>query len=113
MVGRLVHYEKIGLRGKHFGDCNSFYLSSREVSHESFSLSEREICQNLDNPSFIGEKVLAIEVLCPFNGRIHYLTEDCLLRVKRVVLLQEGYSYILQKQDFPSAVGLVFPCQNP
>ena len=81
VVGGLVHYEEIRLRGQHLRYGHALDLSPAELPHQTLGRTEPEVCQDL-----------------PCAKAVAYLLRDCILRVEIIILLQEGYAYILEEQ---------------
>ena len=62
---------------------------------------------------FILPEMFLVEILCKLGAGRHNLLEDCLLRVKRVVLLKERNLDVLEEHDLSARVRLILTCQNP
>ena len=111
VVGGLVHYVEIGLRCQHLGKGHTLHFASGEVAHGFVRILQAELVQELRHAKFILPHVVLVQVLCPLRRRIHYLPKHGLAGIKGIILLQESYAYILEKQHLAAAVGGVLPCQ--
>ena len=68
VVGRLVHDEELSLAGKHLGEGDALYLSSRQFLHELVRVVEVEVAEELHDPSLIFPYMLLIETFGEFRA---------------------------------------------
>ena len=136
MVGRLIHNKEIGIREKHRCNCNLLYLSAAKLAHLLIKIGKLKLCEHplgalLKIPS-IQPIHLCKSLFQPLGCACSTLSQcavillNCLieplllpkelmiygiLRIKIIVLLEEGNGDILHKFYAASRVGTLLPCQ--
>ena len=113
VVGGLVHYVEIGLTGKHARQSHTLDFSAGEVLHGLVLICKAKLVQQPGYPELILPQVVCVKMLSPFGRIVHYLTENGLLGVICVLLLQKSNAYVFEKQHLATAVRRILSCKYP
>ena len=97
MVGGLVKDDKVGFRQQHVGQCHTFLLSTRKLSHGLLQIANLQLCQHL----------LGLQDFLWITLMVKACVKYALLRVEHGRLLQHPYFQVTTEHNVTTVVTLL------